>query len=280
MKAVIFPGQGAQKRGMGATLFEKYRTHAEEASEILGFWIDRLCREGSDAELQDTRFTQPALYVVGALAWLDYAEKERVAFAAGHSLGELNALFAAGAFEFGEGLRLVRRRAELMAAARGGAMAAVVGLSEVEVRRLLAERRSALRVANLNAPTQVVIAGTREEVVAAEEYFVKNGAMYRVLNVSGAFHTPHMADAAARFAEHVEEAYFRPLQLSVISNVTACPYPSDVRSLLARQMTSEVRWVDSVQYMLNEGVDEFVELGASKVVTPLVAQIKRTRRAA
>lgn len=278
MKAVVFPGQGAQQKGMGKELFEAFPAQTAEASEILGYDIARLCLEDPNKELRRTQFTQPALFVVGALAYQRWraSSGRDPDFAAGHSLGEYDALFAAGAFDFATGVKLVKRRGELMAQARGGSMAAVVGLDAGAIAQLL-ERNDlrALDVANFNTPQQTVLSGPGSELDRAAPFFEKAGARYVRLDVSAAFHSRYMEPAAREFEAFLGGFSFQPLAFPVIANTQALPYAAaDVAATLAAQLRSPVRWCDSIRYLLAQGELEFEELGHGTVLTRLIREIR------
>ena len=277
--AMIFPGQGSQKKGMGRDLFDRYGALVEEADQILGYSVRALCLEDPDQTLNQTQFTQPALFVVNAMAGqvlLTEMDGPPV-FVAGHSLGEYNALVMAGALSFAHALELVKRRGALMAEARNGGMAAVIGMDAQTVQaRINDHGLSGISVANQNTPVQTVVSGDRDSIAAAKPLFeAEKGVRYVVLKVSGAFHAPPMADAAADFAGEVARAAFRAPSIPVISNVLAAPYPEQgAGELLCRQMVSPVRWMDSVRYMQAQGVKTFVEAGPGRVLTKMLKDIQ------
>lgn len=280
MRAHLFPGQGSQHRGMGRELFDRFPERVREADEVLGYPITELCLEDPRRELDRTDFTQPALYVVNALAHLARTEAgENPDFLAGHSLGEYVALFAAGVFSFADGLRLVRERGALMARATGGGMAAVIGMRESAVRQVLAGREDlqSIDLANLNAPDQLILSGPSDTIAQAKHAFAEAGARaYIPLKVSGAFHSRYMAAARDEFARKLAEFTFTAPKLPVISNVTGMPYgDGDPRVALADQLVKPVRWEESVRYLLEQGVTEFDELGPGAVLTKLVDTIRR-----
>ncbi len=291
MIAFVFPGQGSQKRGMGQGLFDEVREYAEvehEVDAILGYSMRALCLEDPDDRLKETQYTQPALYVVNALhAYKATAEGARPDVVAGHSLGEYNALLAAGVFDFLTGLRLVKKRGELMSQARDGGMAAVIGLDADTIAAVLRDHGlDGIDVANFNSPTQTVVSGPVDEIQRAGPLFQAAGArMCMPLPVSAAFHSRYMAPAAREFAEFLAPMTFSAPRLPVIANVTAEPYPVEgtsaedaseaVKSLLVRQITGSVQWVRSVRRLVADGVDTFTEIGPGNVLTRLIQQIRQ-----
>jgi len=280
--AALFPGQGSQTPGMGRDLFDEFRELTAAADEILGFSVKALCLGQSPHDLTNTRFAQPALYVVCALAYLRHVAStgRPPDFVAGHSLGEYTALFAANAYEFGVGLRLVAKRGELMSRVQNGGMAAVGGLNADQVTCIVDENPAlGLDVANLNSPSQIVVSGPRDAIRAAQPMFEAAGArMYLPLQVSGAFHSRYMAAVRDELAAFANGLAMRRPEVPVISNVEARPYDSDPRDLLLRQLTSPVRWADSVHYLLDHGVSEFVEMGPGTTLTRLVDAIRKERK--
>ncbi|CAM5357924.1 [acyl-carrier-protein] S-malonyltransferase OS=Streptomyces microflavus OX=1919 GN=Smic_82420 PE=4 SV=1 [Streptomyces microflavus] len=225
-------------------------------------------------------YAQPAIYVVNALHWSAAQEDLPPAdFFAGHSLGEYSALFAAGAFDFETGLTLVQRRAELMGQVSGGAMAAVIGLSEQIVEETLKQHdATGVVIANYNAPEQFVLSGSHEELARIKSVFEKVEGVrgFVPVRVSGPFHAPAMAPAAARFRTLLASVDLGELRTPVISNVTGRPFGPDVqevRALLAEQIAKPVRWTDCIRYLRDAGVSAFTELGESKVLTSLIDRI-------
>lgn len=271
--AWLFPGQGSQRKGMGAELFARYPEHCATAQEILGFSVPDLCLEDRDGLLKRTRYTQPALFVLNALAYLDRADREPApAFLAGHSVGEYNALFAAGSFDFETGVRLVGRRGELMDAATGGAMTAVVGPDVEKVPAALAEAGlDDVDIANHNSPEQIVLSGSEEAVTAAAA-LIRQAKLGRCvpLAVSAAFHSRHMAAAAAEFATFLRRFQLADPRIPVVANVTARPYePGRLLDVLSEQVRSPVRWSDSMRYLLEQGVRSVTDMGPGTVVEGL-----------
>ncbi len=290
MIAYMFPGQGSQKKGMGQGLFDEVREYAEvekDVDAILGYSMRQLCLEDPDRRLTQTQFTQPSLYVVNALHYYKAARQgTRPAWVAGHSLGEYNALLAAGAFDFLTGLRLVKKRGELMSQAKNGGMGAVIGLSAATVTKLIEDNGlSNLDVANFNSPSQTVVSGPVDDIKRAGPFFEKAGAqMYIPLQVSAAFHSRYMADASKAFAEFLEPMSFTAPRIPVIANATARPYPADngsasVKSLLVKQITQPVQWTQSVRFLIGQGATEFSEMGPGNVLTRLVQQIQQQKDA-
>lgn len=279
MKVYGFPGQGSQQRGMGKELFARYPQETAVADRVLGYSIEELCVRDPQRRLGRTEYTQPALYVVSALTYLDRLahDPEPADYLIGHSLGEYVALFAAGAFDFETGLRLVQRRGALMAEAGGGGMAAVVGCDEATVLRLLADFGiDDLDLANHNAPDQFVLSGPAERVDAARAAFESAGVRAVRLNVSAPFHSRHMRDTAEEFARFLDGFTLRPPAVPVLANVDARPYASDaVKATLTAQIASPVRWTDMVRRLMGHGDFEFVELGPGRVLTNLVAKIRK-----
>ncbi|MBB3120969.1 ACP S-malonyltransferase [Pseudoduganella violacea] len=277
MKAYLFPGQGAQSTGMGAELFDRYPDYVARADRVLGYSVRALCLDNPDNRLGRTDYTQPALYVVNALAYLAAVEQGgEPQYLAGHSLGEYSALFAAGVLSFETGLQIVMRRGALMAASRDGAMAAVIGLEEAAVRQIILQAGLAnIDIANLNAPTQIVISGPVADIVDAQAVFEKNGCFtYVRLPVSGAFHSRLMAEASQEFARFLDQFTFAAPRIPVLSNVTAQPHrPENIRAMMVEQMVGSVRWTDSIRYLAAQGVADFVEVGPGKVLAQLLKKI-------
>ena len=278
----VFPGQGTQKRGMGREWFDRFSDRVAEADDLLGYSIRRLCLEDPDSSLSQTDRTQPALFVVSSLAYLARLEdgEERPDWLAGHSLGECTALFAAGAFDFATGVRLTRQRGELMARERGGGMIAVLGWPAEKLRNFLKEERfDAIDLANLNAPRQTVLSGREADIARCSEALKRARARVVPLKVSGAFHSRYLRSAQDEFARRLKEVRFASLRIPVIANATARPYEDgEVRETLARQMSSPLRWTDTVEWLLRRPDPSFKEIGPGRVLTGLIRQIKAERR--
>lgn len=273
--AVLFPGQGSQKVGMGAELFEsRPDLLGDTADEILGWSLREMCLEGPEEALTRTEHAQPALYAVSYALWEAFREtvgQDPVAMA-GHSLGEYTALAAAGAFDFATGLRLVAERGRAMADAADAepsGMAALIGVNPGDAEKVAEARRDQggrLSVANLNAPGQVVVAGAEEDL----EWLAENGAGYGVrrvirLNVAGAFHSDFMAPAAERLEAALRDSEIGEPQLPVWSNTTAQPHGTRLVETLVDQVVSPVRFAESLENMAATGVSTFVHVGPGDV---------------
>ncbi|RYG75534.1 [acyl-carrier-protein] S-malonyltransferase [bacterium] len=285
MNAIIFPGQGSQKVGMGREVSEKFAPAAEifeRANAVLGYDLRALCFDGPEESLKDTTVAQPALLTVGYIHFeAAKAEGLEAALAAGHSLGEYTALVAAGALEFEEALRLVQQRAELMSKSRNGAMAALIGLPDEKLEEVLsvAGELGVVVAANFNSPGQVVVSGDVAAVEAAMSEGKARGAKIAVkLPVSGAFHSPLLAEAGEQMAKLIDAAPLVDAKIPVYQNTTASPATKaeDLRSALRPQMTSAVRWTGTVQTMIADGATTFIELGPGSVLTGLVKRIDKS----
>lgn len=281
MKVILFPGQGVQRRGMGEGLFGLFKEYTDLASGVLGYSIEDLCLHDPDEKLGQTRYTQPALYVVNALNY--YHGRRKGDFQAdyfmGHSLGEYNALLAAGAFDFATGLKLVRKRGELMGAASGGGMAAVLGLKSAQIEKILGGNGlHDIDLANYNTPTQIVISGPVGSIGRAVKILERENARCIQLNVSAAFHSRYMRDAQNEFKEFIRSFSFSRPQIPVIANSTARPYQGDdIARSLCEQIASPVLWVDSVRYLMGRGVTDYAEVG-SAIFMKMVNETLRTEQ--
>lgn len=285
--AFIFPGQGSQKVGMGLDLYEKFPTAKkvlDEADQVLGFSLTELCFRGPEADLTQTHNTQPALLAtsIAALRLLEEAGI-KADMAAGHSLGEYSALVSAGVFSFADGLRTVRKRGLFMqeaAANRPGAMAAIFMLEASVLENICKEASSAgvVNVANYNSPEQIVISGEKAAVEKASQLATEAKAKRVIpLPVSGPFHSALMEGAAQKLAEELQNLSFNRGSFPVVTNVDATlTHEGDAfRQKLVTQVAGSVRWTQSVERMIQEGVDTFVEVGSGKVLSGLVRKINR-----
>jgi [acyl-carrier-protein] S-malonyltransferase len=283
--AYVFPGQGAQKVGMGCDLYSSFpaaKAVFTRADEALGFSLSRLCFEGPEDELRQTINAQPAL-VAASLACLEAVREINgsalppPAFLAGHSLGEYTALAVAGVVDFATVVYLARERGRLMHEAglsRPGGMVAVIGFDESRLARVCRETDTWL--ANVNCPSQLVISGTREDLARACELARDRGAKRTVsLSVSAAFHTPLMQSAVDGMSRVLESVTFNDPLVPIVANTTAEPMTTaaEVKAELLRQLCQGVRWQHSVEYMIDSGVTAFIEIGPGEVLSGLIRRI-------
>lgn len=272
--AWVFPGQGSQSLGMGMDLLDlpQARWKFQRAEELLGWSVAEIC-QSSDTTLSRTLYTQPCLYVVSSILadlLLDMGLQPH--YVAGHSLGEYVALYVAKVFDFEAGLSLVKHRAELMEGSSEGVMAALIGFNRAQLDVAIASIADVV-LANDNHDGQVVISGTEAGVEALLEQ-IKIKRVVR-LNVSGAFHSPLMADAARQFQLHLDTVDFADAQVPVLSNVDPLPTQDSelLKARLSQQMTGSVRWTEISRQFLTEGVEQVIEVGPGKVLTGLVKRI-------
>jgi [acyl-carrier-protein] S-malonyltransferase len=283
---VVFPGQGSQNVGMGGALVERFPAAAElfaRAERILGYDLLALVRNGPEERLRETRFSQPAIYVTNYALAVAAGKDLPVVASAGHSFGEYCSLTLAGALGFDDALELVNRRGLAMQDASElapGGMAAVLGLDPEPlrdaVRRARAEGAGRVTLANFNAPGQIVISGDRSAVARVGELANEAGAKRVVpLNVSGAWHSELMAPARETFAPFVMAARIELPRFDVISNVDAQPYRdvAGIRANLIRSVSEEVRWHETAERLVAEGLDAIVEFGGSAVLAPLMKRV-------
>ncbi|MBM3244258.1 MAG: ACP S-malonyltransferase [Candidatus Omnitrophica bacterium] len=285
MVGFLFAGQGSQYIGMGKDLYESFpeaRTVFEKAEEILGFGIKKRMFEGPQDMLKLTSISQPAILVISIAAFEAFksaagSQHQVASFAAGLSLGEYTALVACGAISFEDGLRIVRKRGEIMEEAANrhpGAMAAVLDLSSEILKEICV--KTGAEIANLNAPGQTVISGKVEAVTQASEMFLEAGAKRVIpLEVSGGFHSSLMFEASAELKKVLDGVSFSAPVVPIISNFTAKPEYGipEVKENLVKQMYSSVRWEESMRFMLSQGVDKFYEFGPGKVLKGLMRRI-------
>ena len=282
MKAYVFPGQGAQFPGMGKELYEsspEAKALMDKANDILGFNITDIMFGGTDEDLRATRVTQPAIFIHSVALALCTPGLEKPDMVGGHSLGEFSALVAAGAVSFEDGLKLVAVRANAMQKCCEkvpGTMAAIINLPDETVEKVCAEVPGIVIPANFNCDGQIVISGEKEAVLAACDALKAAGAKRALpLAVGGAFHSPLMEPARAELAKAIETTEVKAPRCPIYQNVTALPEtdPVRIKDNLLKQLTSPVRWTQSVKNMLADGATEFTELGPGTVLQGLVKRI-------
>ena len=287
--ALLFAGQGAQVVGMGKDLVEKYPTAKEwfaRANAALGYDLQSVCFQGPESELTKTENAQPGIFLVSWVAFQllkESAPSLKFEATAGLSLGEFTALTAAGALSFEDGLRVVRQRGRFMQEACGvikGAMAAIIGLEEAATRQVCTE--AGVVLANLNCPGQLVISGEADRITKACELAKAKGARRALpLPVAGAYHSPLMASAQPKLAGELQSATIAAPSVTVISNVTAQPHstPESIRKILVEQVTSSVRWEESMRYLLAQGFTRFIELGPGTALSGFLRRIDKNAQA-
>ena len=287
MKAFVFPGQGSQFVGMGKDLHdnnEKAKELFEKANEILGFRITDIMFSGTDAELTQTKVTQPAVFLHSVISALCLGEEFAPSMVAGHSLGEFSALVAAGALSFEDGLKLVYARATAMqkaCEAAPGTMAAVIGLPDEKIEEVCKECSTPGNIvvpANYNCPGQLVISGNVDAINQACEKLKAAGAKRALpLKVGGAFHSPLMQPAKEELQKAIEATEFSAPKCPVYQNVDGKPHTdaSEIKANLIAQLTSSVRWTSSVQNMIADGADDFTECGPGKALQGMIGRIDK-----
>jgi [acyl-carrier-protein] S-malonyltransferase len=287
--AYVFPGQGSQWAGMGYDLYQNFASSKaifRKADEVLGFPLSRLCFEGPEEELQQTNNAQPAILIV-SFACLEASRElnpnfPRARFVAGHSLGEYTALAASGVIDFETAVYLARERGRRMHeadAVRPGSMAAVIGLDEPTLQEIC--QQTGTCIANMNSPTQLVIGGDSDGVSRAMELAKEKGAVRVIpLPVSAAFHTPLMQPVVDEMTEIITRLTFADPTVPIIANTTARPLTTaqKVKEELIQQMVNCVQWQRSVEYMIDEGVTTFLEIGPGKILSGLIRRINREVR--
>ena len=285
MKAFVFPGQGAQFCGMGKDLYESNaiaKEYFDKANEILGFRITDIMFEGTADELKQTKVTQPAVFIHSVITAFAMGEEFAPSMVAGHSLGELSAVTAAGALSFEDGLRLVYKRALAMqkaCEAQETTMAAVIALPDDAVENVcksISDNGNIVVAANYNCPGQIAISGTVEGIAEASEALKEAGAKRIIpLSVSGAFHSPLMQPAKEELEQAIMSTTFSTPRCPIYQNVDAKPHtsPEEIKANLIAQLTAPVRWTATVQNMVADGATEFVECGPGTVLQGMIKKI-------
>ncbi len=281
--AFLFPGQGSQSVGMGKDLYDNYEAAKnvfDTADTVLGKSVTKICFEGPEEDLKLTVNTQPSIVTMSIAAMEALRSQVNVVpdYTAGHSLGEYCAMFAAGVMSLETTLKAIQKRADLMGQTKGGSMAAVLNASEEQLKAGLEEGSKVgyVDVANYNSPAQVVITGADDAVKAASDYLLANGVRRVVpLAVSGAFHSKFMEDAGKEFASFVSDLELNDASIPVITNVDAeaSSNSEDFREKMPKQIYSSVHWTQTIQKMVEEGVDTFIEIGPGKVLAGLNKKI-------
>ena len=282
MKAYVFPGQGAQFVGMGQDLYNssnEAKNYFDKANDILGFGITDIMFAGSDEDLKQTKVTQPAVFLHSVISALVMGTEFRPDMVAGHSLGEFSALVASGALSFEDGLRLVSARAFAMQKAceiNPSTMAAVLGLDDNKVEEICSQIDGVVVAANYNCPGQLVISGKKNDVAKACELMKEAGAKRALpLQVGGGFHSPCMQPAKEELEKAIRTTVFSKPVCPVYQNVDGKPYTDveNIKNNLIAQLTSPVRWTQTVRNMAADGATEFVELGPGTVLQGLIKKI-------
>jgi [acyl-carrier-protein] S-malonyltransferase len=284
MKAYVFPGQGAQYVGMGKDLYDQFSEAKDlfkKADSILKFGITDLMFNGTDEDLKQTKVTQPAIFLHSVILAKMLGEDFKPDFVAGHSLGEFSALVAAGALSFEDGLTLVHKRAMAMQAAceaEPSTMAAIVGLDDEVVENVCSSIKDIVVPANYNCPGQLVISGSMSGIDKAVELLQEKGARRAMkLNVGGAFHSPLMEPARVELEKAIQETKFTSPRCPIYQNVNAqaVSNPDIIKSNLISQLTSPVKWTQTMKNMLADGMKEYVEVGPGKVLQGLLKKVDR-----
>jgi len=279
--ACVFTGQGAQKIGMGREFYEKYgeaKGFFSKASDIVGYDISKLIFEGPEEELNKTSITQPAVFLVSYTIYEIFKKEVEleslISFFAGHSLGEYTAVTAAGVLDFEKTIEVVKKRGELMEGVSGGGMSAVIGMDKEKIIDICSKYN--VEAVNFNSPKQVVIAGRVEDLDRVEPELKNNGAKRVIrLKVSGAFHSLYMKEVQKEFSDYLDGIDFKDAKIPVVTNCDAKPHSvgNEIKDALKKQIASPVLWVDSMNFMVENGIGTFIEFGPARVLSNLIVQI-------
>ena len=277
LKVIMFPGQGSQFKGMGENLFKEFPDAVAAANKALGYDIAELCLYDADNKLNQTNYTQPALFFVNYLTYQKYLQTNKAPdYFIGHSLGEFNALNAAGVYDFETGLKIVQKRGELMFSISGTSMAAVIGGDYKEIKEILKNNFPDIDIANINTTSQIVISGKKDALEKAADFFEEEGMVYIPLKVSGAFHSRYMTPVKQEFQSFIETMTLNSSTIPVISNYSAAVYPAERESIIKNminQIDSPIKWLQSIEFLMYQGECNFIEIGAGEVLTNIVKKI-------
>ncbi len=279
LKVIMFPGQGSQFKGMGEQLFKEFTEVVATANRVLGYDIADICLNNPENKLNQTNYTQPALFLINYLTHQKFVKENKHApdYYMGHSLGEFNALNAAGVFDFETGLKIVQKRGELMFSITGTGMAAIVGAEYKEVKEILHANFPDIDIANVNTPSQMVISGPLDSLDKAADFLEEEGFVYIPLKVSGAFHSRYMTPVKAQFEAFIAGMKLNKCHVPVISNYSAAPHPEDLKGILknmVNQLDNRVKWLQSIEYVMYQGECEFTEVGPGEVLSNILKKIK------